>query len=57
MYWKHRWLISYLYFPEHEIELQNKSLNYSNGLMQAAEDYDRDIKLLPPLIRVKIVCS
>ena len=28
---------------EHKIDMQYKGLNYSNGLMQASEDYDRDL--------------
>ena len=35
---------------EHEIELKNKSLNYSNGLMQAAEGYDRDLSIYASLV-------
>ena len=34
----------HIYFPyKHEIELKHRNLNYSTGLMQASESYDRDL--------------
>ena len=35
---------------ENDIELKHKSLNYSNGLTQAAEDYDRDLRMYESLV-------
>ena len=35
---------------EHSIDMTHKSLNYSNGLMQASEDYDRDLGIYESLV-------
>ena len=35
---------------ENDIELKHESRNYSNGLMQAAEGYDRDLRIYESLV-------
>ena len=41
----------HIYFShENDIELKHKTLKYSNGLTQAAEDYDRDLRIYESIV-------